>query len=65
MPKPKPDLPRLLTTRDAAKMLSVSPGTLLKMGNDGTLPPPLRMGRNLVRWRLRDLRRFIGRGADE
>ena len=65
MPKPEPKLPKLLRTCDAAKMLAVSPGTLLKMGADGTLPKPLRMGRNLVRWRVRDLVAFIRRDRDE
>jgi excisionase family DNA binding protein len=63
MPK-LPDLDRLqlLGTREAAKLLSVTPGTLLKLGADGTIPAPVRLGRNLVRWRLRDILAVVKRG---
>ena len=52
--------PRLISTREAARMLGVSTRTMLRMGADGTIPPPVRMGTNLLRWRLADLLAFIG-----
>lgn len=53
--------PRLISTSAAAKMLAVSARTILRMGADGTLPPPIRMGTNLLRWRISDIEAFIDR----
>lgn len=41
--------PRLLTTRQLADYLAVSPGTVRRMAARGELPKPLRLA-GLVRW---------------
>ena len=54
--------PQLLSTRQAAKMLNVSARTILRMGGDGTIPPPIRVGPHFLRWRLADILALIERG---
>ncbi len=53
--------PRLITTSAAAKLLSVSTRTVLRMGEDGTIPPPVRLGPHFLRWRLSDILALIDR----
>lgn len=59
--KPRPDAPpaKLLTTSDAASMLGMSTRTLLRMGRDGRIAPPIPIGNHAVRWRLSDIEAFI------
>lgn len=58
---PASDPPLLLSTRQAARLLSVSPRTILRMGEDGTIPPPIRVGPHFLRWRRDELEAFIDR----
>ncbi len=64
-PKKRPveggEPPRLITTSQAARMLAVSPRTILRMGEDGTIPPPIRIGPHFLRWRLSDIENLIDR----
>ena len=54
---------RLLDVNAVAERLSVSPRAVWKWLAAGRLPAPVRIGRS-VRWRERDLDRFIDVGCD-
>ncbi|MER2197176.1 helix-turn-helix domain-containing protein [Methylobacterium brachiatum] len=45
----------LLTPRDAAKALSVSPSTLRRLVESGRLPPPVRLSERRIAFRPEDL----------
>ncbi len=49
--EPPADQGLLIDSRQAAKLLNVSPRTLWRMHNDGEMPQPIRIGR-AVRWSL-------------
>lgn len=51
----------LLTVRQLAIMLQISPQTLARMRRAGRLPAPVRRGR-AVRWRLDDVTRWLDGG---
>lgn len=48
----------LLTEKDAAQRLGISPSTLRRRVSDNTLPRPVKLG-SLTRFRLSDILRFI------
>lgn len=48
----------LLTTKDAAKSLSVSVGTLRNLVASGRLPPPVQISARRIGWRLADIQAF-------
>jgi excisionase family DNA binding protein len=52
----------LIDSRQAAKLLNVSPRTLWRMQNDGEMPQPIRIGR-AVRWSLEALKQWIADGC--
>ena len=56
--------PRLLTTDAAARALSVSPRTIMRMADRGDLPT-VRIERRLVRFRPEDIEQLIERAAAE
>lgn len=53
---------RLVTAKEVAAMLDISLRTIWRRLSDGTMPPPVRLGR-LVRWRLADIRKWIADGC--
>ena len=56
-----PIAPDLLTARQVAERLSMSVRTLYRMANSGRVPRPIRLGRKLIRWRRRDVERYVRR----
>ena len=50
---------KLLSCREVAQLLSVSKRTVLRMSARGDLPPPVRLGGSLPRWRLSDLQHHL------
>jgi excisionase family DNA binding protein len=59
-PRPEPERARdLLTSREVAKRLSISVRTLWRLLARGSLPPPIRYNRKLVRWRTSDIERYV------
>ena len=48
----------LVDVRGLAKMLSISKREIERMAADGRLPPPIRLGKRMVRWRLETIRRW-------
>ncbi len=55
-------LPELIDAGRLATMLSVSARTLYRLKERGYLPEPIRLGGS-VRWRLRDVERWIASGC--
>ena len=54
---------RMIDVREVATILNVSTRTVRRLASNGTLPQPIRFGRN-VRWRLTDIDMWIAnRGA--
>ena len=51
--------PKLIPAREVAKLLGVCERTVWNLTGSGHLPPPVRIGRRSVRWRLVDLEAFI------
>jgi excisionase family DNA binding protein len=49
----------LLTAKQVAARLSISPRTLYRMVARGHFPQPVRYSRKLVRWPVRDLEEFL------
>jgi len=60
--KPPDNMGLLLTTKEVAKLLKISQGTVLKLCNEGTMPKPLRIGRS-VRFRYEELRAWVNAGC--
>jgi predicted DNA-binding transcriptional regulator AlpA len=58
MPKPTTD-DRLVSRAEIAALYSVSPMTVFAWSKAGKLPPPVRLGRRCVRYRLADVRRLL------
>jgi len=52
----------LVNARELAKMLSVSERTLYRLKSAGELPAPVVLGGS-VRWRLSEIRKWIGDGC--
>jgi predicted DNA-binding transcriptional regulator AlpA len=51
----------LLTPREVARMLHISVKTLYRLVRAGTVPPPIRLSRQIARWRPEDIARFLRR----
>ena len=49
----------LLDYKGVASMLAVSVRTVWRWRDAGKIPPPVRMGRRTLRWRLADLESWI------
>jgi excisionase family DNA binding protein len=58
------DEPVLLTSEQVANRLAISLRTLWRYVKFGTVPPPLRYSRKLVRWNRCELERWLGRAAE-
>lgn len=52
----------LLTKEDVAEIGNWSVRTVIRMRDNGTLPPPLKVGR-LIRWRKSDIEKWIEGGC--
>jgi len=59
MPSPSPGL---LTVKDIAARLRVSPRTVWRLRDAGRLPAPIRFGQ-AVRWRENDVSTWIAQGC--
>jgi predicted DNA-binding transcriptional regulator AlpA len=55
--------PELISADDIAALLRVSRRTVFRLRQRGDLPPPVEVSRNIVRWRLSDLRAYLDRLA--
>lgn len=51
--------PDFLTAQDVAQRLKMSVRTLYRLVKAGVLPKPVRFSRKLLRWRARDIDRFV------
>jgi len=51
---------QLLDARQVAALLGISLPTLWRDVKRQCVPAPIRIGPRIVRWRLRDLERFVG-----
>ena len=60
--KPSEDQRWLIDSKQAAKLLQVSQGTLERMQHSGKMPPPIRIGR-AVRWNLDGLKEWVDAGC--
>lgn len=54
--------PLLIDSRQASKLLGVSPRKLWQMQNSGEMPAPAKIGR-LVRWGYEELRAWVAAGC--
>ena len=50
---------RLIDVRELAKRFDTSTRTIYRMLQRGQLPPPVRLSRGTVRWRLSDVIEFV------
>lgn len=50
----------LLTARETAELLRVDQRTLRRLVHEGSVPPPVRIGRRAIRWDARVLYRSLG-----
>ena len=48
-----------------AAHLGIAPGSIARMVKDGHLPEPMRISARVVRWRLEDVEKHIGRNKRE
>lgn len=62
--KPPEDQGLLIDSKQAARLLKVSPRTLWQMQSTGRMPAPVRIGR-AVRWSLDVLKRWVEAGCPE
>lgn len=60
--KPPEDQGRLIDSKEAAKLLKVSPRTLWRMQTSGDMPAPIRLGR-AVRWSAEVLKKWVEAGC--
>ncbi len=60
---PTPHPARLLSLRDVAQLLSCSPRTIMRYHDQGILPSPVRLNGRTLRWREKDLIRFVEEAA--
>lgn len=51
---------QLLDAREVAKILCISMTTLWRYVKQGRIPQPMRLSPRMLRWRLRDIERFVG-----
>jgi predicted DNA-binding transcriptional regulator AlpA len=54
-----PDGMQSMTKEDLARALGVSTRTIDRLRARGAIPPPVRIGGTLVRWRAKDIVRFL------
>jgi excisionase family DNA binding protein len=59
MPSPRGSERDLLTIREVAWRLSISSRSVWRLVATRELPPPVRLGRRVVRWRLADIRAYL------
>jgi predicted DNA-binding transcriptional regulator AlpA len=59
-PPPMPPASRLLSAADLAAMLKVSVRSVWRMRDDGRLPKPLELGKQMLRWDRDEIERAIG-----
>jgi excisionase family DNA binding protein len=48
-----------ISTGELARLLDVKIGTLRKLHRDGVLPPAIRIGTRLLRWRREDIQQWM------
>lgn len=60
--KPPEDQGLLINSKEAAKLLKVSPRTLWRMQTSGEMPAPIRLGR-AVRWSAEVLKKWVEAGC--
>ncbi len=48
-----------LDTKQLAALLGVHPRTVVRLVQRGELPPPIRLGPRILRWRVTDIERAI------
>ena len=53
------DSDRLLSIDEIAEILGVNVRTVNRLVSGGRLPPPIRITRKLVRWKLSELQRWL------
>jgi len=58
------NLPELLTIRDLAKVLKLSPRSIWRLVKNHQLPAPVRIGGS-IRWRADDISRWIAKGCHQ
>jgi len=51
---------QLLDAREVARVLAISVPTLWRYVKQERVPQPIRLSPKVIRWRLRDIERFIG-----
>jgi excisionase family DNA binding protein len=49
----------LLTVHQVAEIVNASPTSIRRWSRSGRFPPAVRLGENLIRWRLSDVQRWI------
>jgi prophage regulatory protein len=54
-----PNTSYLLSVEDLAKLLNVSKRTVWRMRDDGRLPPPLQLGKQILRWEPDKIKEWI------
>jgi predicted DNA-binding transcriptional regulator AlpA len=54
---------RLLSVSQVANLLAISTRTVWRMRDSGQLPQPIRVSRNLLRWRLSDIQNYMQIGT--
>lgn len=57
------NLPELLTIRELAKALKLSPRSIWRLVRNRQLPLPIRIGGS-IRWRAEDISRWIAQGCN-
>lgn len=55
----------LLCVRQVAELLGVHARSVWRMAQTGEIPPPIRLGERVVRWRLSDLREHFDQRAED
>ena len=50
---------RLLDVRQVAEILGIAVRTVWRLSAAGELPPPVRIGVRIVRWRLSDIEQYL------
>lgn len=53
----------LLTIAELAKLLDVSQTQVARMRNNGLIPEPVKINRQVVRWRRADIDNWINEGC--
>ena len=49
----------LLTIQDLRTLLKISRTTIYRLLDEGKIPPPIKIGRRLLRWKSSDMKNFI------